>query len=142
MKTFMLKKEDIKKKWFIIDAEDKILGKVAAKAAHILRGKHKPDFTPHVDCGDCVIIINSSKVKLTGDKLDKKMYYNHSGFPGGLRTRPARVMKENYSTEMVERAIKGMLPKGPLGREMFRSLFVYEGSEYKQTAQKPEKLEL
>lgn len=142
MKTFMLKKEDIKKKWFIIDAEDKILGKVAAKAAHILRGKHRPDFTPHVDCGDCVIIINSSKVKLAGDKLDKKMYYNHSGFPGGLRTRPARVMKENYSTEMVERAIKGMLPKGPLGREMFRSLFVYEGSEYKQTAQKPEKLEL
>ena len=142
MKTFMLKKEDIKRKWYIIDAEDQVLGKIASKAAHILRGKHRPDFTPHVDCGDYVIIINANKVKLTGDKLDEKMYYNHSGFPGGLRTRSARVMKENYSTEMVERAIKGMLPKTPLGREMFRKLFVYENSEYKQTAQKPEKLEL
>jgi large subunit ribosomal protein L13 len=142
MNTFMLRKEDVKRKWFIIDAEGQVLGKVASKAAHILRGKHRPDFTPHVDCGDNVIIINASKVNLTGDKLDKKMYYNHSGFPGGLRERTAREMKKNYSTEMVEVAIKGMLPKGPLGRQMFRKLFVYEGAEHDQVAQKPEKLEL
>jgi large subunit ribosomal protein L13 len=142
MKTFMLKKEDVKRKWYIIDAEDKVLGKVATKAAHVLRGKHRPDFTPHIDCGDYVIIINAGKVNLTGNKLDKKMYYNHSGFPGGLRERTARVMKKNYPTEMVEVAIKGMLPNGPLGRQMFRKLFVYEGETHDQVAQKPEKLEL
>ncbi len=142
MKTFMLRKEDVKRNWYLIDAEDKNLGRVASKAAHILRGKHKASFTPHIDCGDNVIIINSSKVNLTGDKLDKKMYYNHSGYPGGLRTRTAKEMKEKYSTEMVEKAIKGMLPKGRLGRQMFRKLFVYEGSEHKQNAQKPEVLEL
>lgn len=142
MKTFMLRKEDVKRNWYLIDAEDKNLGRVASKAAHILRGKHKATFTPHIDCGDNVIVINASKVNLTGDKLDKKMYYNHSGYPGGLRTRTAKEMKEKYSTEMVEKAIKGMLPKGRLGRQMFRKLFVYEGSEHKHNAQKPELLEL
>lgn len=142
MKTFMLRKEDVKRNWYLIDAEDKNLGRVASKAAHILRGKHKPDFTPHIDCGDNIVIINASKVNLTGDKLDKKMYYNHSGYPGGLRTRTARVMKDNYSVEMVEKAIKGMLPKGRLGRQMFRKLFVYENAEHDQVAQKPELLEL
>lgn len=142
MKTFMLRKEDVKRNWYLIDAEDKNLGRIASKAAHILRGKHKPNFTPHIDCGDNVIIINASKVNLTGDKLDKKMYYNHSGFPGGLRTRTAKVMKEKYPIEMVEKAIKGMLPKGRLGRQMFNKLFVYENAEHNQVAQKPEKLEL
>ncbi len=142
MKTFMLRKEDVNTKWFVIDAEGQNLGRVASKAAHILRGKHKPTFTPHVNCGDAVIIINASKVNLTGDKLDKKVYYNHSGYPGGLRERTAKVMKEKYPVEMVERAIKGMLPKNRLGRDMFRNLYVYEGSEHKHEAQKPEKLEL
>lgn len=142
MKTFMLRKEDVEHKWYIIDAEGKNLGRVASKAAHVLRGKHKPTFTPHVDCGDNVIIINAGKVNLTGDKLDKKMYYNHSGFPGGLRERTARVMKEKYPIEMVEKAIKGMLPKGRLGRTMYTKLFVYEGAEHKQVAQKPEVLEV
>lgn len=142
MKTFMLRKEDVNTKWFVIDAEGQNLGRVASKAAHILRGKHKPTFTPHVNCGDAVIIINASKVNLTGDKLDKKVYYNHSGYPGGLRERTAKVMKEKYPVEMVERAVKGMLPKNRLGRDMFRNLYVYEGSEHKHEAQKPEKLEL
>ena len=142
MKTFMEKKETVERNWFIIDAEGKNLGRLATKAATILRGKHKPTFTPHVDCGDYVIIINASKVNLTGNKLDKKIYYNHSGFPGGLRERTARVMKEKYPVEMVERAIKGMLPKWRLGRQMYTKLFVYEGAEYKQVAQKPEVLEV
>lgn len=142
MKTFMLRKEDVKRNWYIIDAEDKNLGRVASKAAHYLRGKHKPEFTPHIDCGDNIIIINTSKVNLTGDKLDKKMYYNHSGYPGGLRTRTARQMKQSYPVEMMEKAIKGMLPKGRLGRQMFRKLFVYEGAEHNQMAQKPEVLEV
>lgn len=142
MKTFMLRKEDVEHKWYIIDAEEKNLGRVASKAAHVLRGKHKPTFTQHVDCGDNVIIINASKVNLTGDKLDKKIYYNHSGYPGGLRERTARVMRDKYPIEMVERAIKGMLPKGRLGSQMYTKLFVYEGAEHKQVAQKPEVLEV
>lgn len=142
MKTFMLRKEDVSRSWYLIDAEGENLGRVATKAAHILRGKHKVTYTPHVNCGDAVIIINASKVNLTGDKLDKKVYYNHSGYPGGLRERTAKVMKKDYPVEMVERAVKGMLPKNTLGRDMFRNLYVYEGSEYKQVAQKPEKVEL
>ena len=142
MKTFMLRNEDVSTKWYLIDAEGETLGKVAVKAAHILRGKHKVTFTPHINCGDAVIIINAGKVNLTGDKLNKKVYYNHSGFPGGLRQRTAKVMKEQYPVEMVERAIKGMLPKNRLGRQMFRKLFVYEGENYTQVAQKPEKIEL
>ena len=140
--TYMQKKQEVKRDWYVIDATDVNLGRLASKAAHILRGKHKPTFTPHVNCGDAVIIINASKVNLTGDKLDKKVYYNHSGYPGGLRERTAKVMKEKYPVEMVERAIKGMLPKNRLGRDMFRNLYVYEGSEHKHEAQKPEKLEL
>ena len=142
MKTFMLRKEDVVTKWYLIDAEGKTLGSVATQAAHILRGKHKVTYTPHINCGDAVIIINASKVKLTGDKLNKKIYYNHSGFPGGLRERTAKEMKEKYPVEMVERAVKGMLPKGPLGRDMFRKLYVFEGAEHNHEAQKPEKIEL
>ena len=142
MKTFMLRKEDVKHDWYVIDAEGKTLGKVATLAASVLRGKNKPTFTPHVDCGDNVIIINAEKAVLTGNKLDQKMYYNHSGYPGGLRERTAKTMKEKYPVEMVERAVKGMLPKGRLGREMFRKLFVYAGSEHKHAAQKPQNLEV
>ena len=137
MKTFMQTKENVERKWYVIDADGKTLGRLATKAATILRGKHKPTYTPHVDCGDYVIIINAAKVNLTGKKLDDKMYYNHSGYPGGLRERNARTMLEKYPEEMVERAIKGMLPHGPLGRQMGKKLFVYKDENHKHEAQKP-----
>ena len=123
----MQTKETVERTWYVIDAADKPLGRVATKAT----------FTPHIDCGDYVIIINADKVKLTGNKINDKMYYNHSGFPGGLRTRNAKTMLESYPVEMVERAVNGMLPNGPLGRQMYRKLFVYAGSEHKHEAQKP-----
>jgi len=137
MKTFMQTKETVTRNWYVIDAENLPLGRVATKAATILRGKHKATYTPHIDCGDFCIIVNAEKVKLTGNKLNDKMYYNHSGYPGGLRERNAKTMIESYPVEMVERAVKGMLPKGPLGRQMFKKLFVYAGLEHKQAAQKP-----
>ena len=137
MTTFMQKKAEVARKWYVIDANDMPLGRVASKAAHILRGKHKVTFTPHVDCGDYVIVINASKINLTGNKLNDKIYYDHSGYTGGLRERTAKEMKENYPVEMVERAVKGMLPKGRLGRAMYKKLFVYEGSEHPHAAQKP-----
>lgn len=140
--TYMQKKEEVVRNWYVIDAEDKNLGRVAAKTAHMLRGKHKPTFTPHVDCGDFIIIVNASKVNLTGNKLDKKIYYNHSGYTGGLRERTARTMRENYPIEMMERAIKGMLPKGRLGRQMYKKLFVYAGGEHPHTAQQPVELKM
>ena len=135
--TYMQKKEEIVRNWYVIDAEGVALGRVASKAAKILMGKNKPTYTPHVDCGDNIIIINASKVVLTGNKLNDKVYYDHSGYTGGLRERTAKVMKENYPVEMVERAVKGMLPKGRLGRQMYRKLFVYEGSEHPHKAQQP-----
>jgi large subunit ribosomal protein L13 len=138
--SYMQKKEDLVRTWYVIDAEDLPLGRLATKVAHVLRGKHKPTFTPHMDCGDFVIVVNASKIALTGDKLDKKIYYNHSGYTGGLRERTARVMKENYPVEMVERAIKGMLPKGRLGRQMYKKLFVYAGEEHPHAAQQPVEL--
>lgn len=142
MKTFMQKKETVERKWYVIDAEGKNLGRVATKAATILRGKHKATFTPHIDCGDYVIIINASKVNLTGKKLTDKMYYNHSGFPGGLRERNAKEMIENYPEEMMERAIKGMLPHNRLGRKMGKKLFVYRGNEHKHIAQQPKEMKV
>ena len=135
--TYMQKKEEIVRNWYVIDAEGMSLGRVASKVARILMGKNKPTYTPHIDCGDNVIVINASKVVLTGNKLNAKIYYDHSGYTGGLRERTAKVMKENYPVEMVERAIKGMLPKGRLGRQMYRKLFVYEGSEHPHKAQQP-----
>lgn len=142
MKTFMQKKENVDRKWFVVDAEGETLGRLAAQVAVVLRGKHKPTYTPHIDCGDYVIIINAEKVNLTGSKLDKKLYYNHSGYPGGLRTRTAKEMIERYPEEMIERAIKGMLPKGTLGRQMYRKLFVYSGPEHEHQAQKPKAMEI
>lgn len=140
--TYMQKKEEVVRNWYVLDAEEANLGRLASKAAHILRGKHKPTFTPHVDCGDNVIVINASKVNLTGNKLNDKIYYNHSGYTGGLRERTAKEMKENYPVEMIERAVKGMLPKGRLGRQMYKKLFIYEGSEHPHMAQKPKKMEI
>jgi len=142
MKTFMQKKETVERKWFVIDAAGQNLGRVATKTAHILRGKHKTTYTPHIDCGDYVIIINAGKVNLTGKKLDDKIYYNHSGYPGGLRERTGKVMKERYPCEMVERAVKGMLPKGRLGRQMYTKLFVYEKEEQEHMAQKPTEMKV
>ena len=138
----MQKKEEVTRNWYVIDATDINLGRLATKAAHVLRGKHKPTFTPHIDCGDNVIVVNAEKVNLTGNKLNDKIYYNHSGFTGGLRERTAKEMKEKYPVEMVERAIKGMLPKGRLGRQMYKKLFVYAGEEHPHMAQKPSKLEV
>ncbi len=140
MKTFMEKKETVNRKWYVIDAENLPLGRVATKAANLLRGKHKVTFTPHIDCGDYVIIVNADKVKLTGNKLEDKMYYNHSGFPGGLRERNAKTMIEKYPVEMVERAVKGMLPHNRLGRATAKKLFVYAGAEHKHSAQQPESI--
>jgi large subunit ribosomal protein L13 len=137
MTTFMQKKEEVERKWYVIDAKGIPLGRVASKVAHILRGKHKVTFTPHVDCGDNVIVINAKLIELTGNKLEDKMYYNHSQYPGGLRTRSAKVMIEKYPEEMIELAVKGMLPNGRLGRAMFKKLFVYAGEEHKHEAQKP-----
>ena len=140
--TFMQSKETVVRDWYVIDAKDMPLGRVAAKAATMLRGKHKATYTPHVDCGDNIIIINASEVVLTGNKLDGKKYYDHSRYVGGLRERTAREMKAKYPEEMMERAIKGMLPKGRLGREMFRKLHVYAGSEHPHTAQQPKLITL
>jgi large subunit ribosomal protein L13 len=142
MKTFMQKKETVERNWYVIDAAGKPLGRVATKAAHVLRGKHKPTYTPHVDCGDNVININAKEVMLTGNKLEDKKYYNHSGYPGGLRERNAKTMIEKYPEEMLERAVKGMLPHNRLGRAMAKKLYVYRGSEHKQVAQKPEALDI
>ena len=142
MKSYMQKKETVERKWYVIDAEGKPLGRVASKAAHILRGKHKATYTPHIDCGDYVIILNASKVLLTGNKLEDKKYYSHSGYPGGLRTRTAKEMIEKYPEEMVEKAVKGMLPKNRLGRAMYKKLFVYAGSDHKHMAQKPSEMDV
>ena len=138
--TFMQKKENVVRNWYVIDAANESLGRVATRAAHILRGKNKPTYTPNIDCGDYVIIINASQVKLTGNKLEDKIYYNHSGYTGGLRERTAKVMVEKYPCEMLERAVKGMLPKGRLGRQMYKKLFVYAGNEHPHAAQQPVEL--
>ena len=140
--TFMQKKEEVVRDWYVIDAKDMPLGRVASKAAVMLRGKHKATYTPHIDCGDNIIIINAKEVLLTGNKLENKKYYNHSRYVGGLRERTAKEMRENYPEEMMERAIKGMLPKGRLGRQMIKKLHVYAGSEHEHAAQKPKTIEL
>ena len=132
--TFMQKKEEVVRDWYVIDAKDIPLGRVASKAAFMLRGKHKATYTPHVDCGDNIIIINASKVLLTGNKLENKKYYNHSRYVGGLR--------EKYPEEMMERAIKGMLPKGRLGRQMYKKLHVYAGDEHIHMAQQPKVIDM
>ena len=142
MTSYMQKKETVERKWYVIDAEGKSLGRVASLAAVYLRGKHKPTYTPHIDCGDNIVIINAQKVNLTGNKLEDKMYYDHSMYQGGLRERTAKVMKEQYPVEMMERAVKGMLPHNRLGRQMYKKLFVYAGNEHKHEAQKPEVLEV
>lgn len=140
--TYMAKASDVERKWYVVDAEGQTLGRLASQVASILRGKHKPTYTPHVDTGDHVIIINASKIELTGKKLTDKIYYRHSMHPGGLKTRTALEMRTKYPEKMLEQAIKGMLPKGSLGRQMGKKLNVYAGAEHPHQAQKPEVLEL
>ncbi|MEW8988120.1 MAG: 50S ribosomal protein L13 [Bacillus sp. (in: firmicutes)] len=140
--TFMANANNIERKWYVVDAEGKTLGRLASEVASILRGKHKPTYTPHVDTGDHVIILNASKIELTGKKLTDNIYYRHSMHPGGLKTRTANEMRTNYPESMLELAIKGMLPKNSLGRQMFKKLHVYAGSEHAHQAQQPEVYEL
>ncbi|HBD93705.1 MAG: 50S ribosomal protein L13 [Spirochaetes bacterium GWF1_31_7] len=140
--TYNVTSKDIAKKWYIIDADGIPLGRVAVKAAYVLRGKHKPTYTPHLDTGDNIIIINASKAIMTGNKTSDKIYYHHTGYMGGLKETTYEKMMEKKPVFPMEAAVKGMLPKGPLGREMFRNLRVYEGAEYNEASQKPEKLEI
>ena len=143
MKTIFVKEHEAVRNWYVIDAADKPLGRVAAKAAAVLRGKHKPTYTPNIDTGDNVIIINASKVKMTGkNKLENKKYYNVSQYLGGLRTRSAKTMLNDYPEELIERVVWGMIPKGPLGRKQIKHLFVYAGNEHPHAAQNPEVLEV
>ncbi len=141
-KTISANVNTVDKQWVLIDAENEILGRMASSAANLLRGKHKPNYTPHVDCGDNVIIINAEKIRLTGNKWEAKNYIRHSGYPGGQKSLTARELMEKNPIKMVEKAIKGMLPKNKLGADLYRNLFVYAGSEHKQEAQKPTKLNL
>lgn len=141
-KTFQAKKEDLDRKWYVVDAAGKTLGRLASQVAAVLRGKHKPTFTPHVDTGDYVIVINAEKVRLTGRKLQKKIYYRHSGYPGGLKQRTAAEMLERHPERVIELAVWGMLPHNRLGRRQIRKLKVYKGGTHPHAAQQPEVLEV
>jgi len=141
-KTVSANKASVTKEWVVLDATDQVLGRLAVKAATLLRGKHKPNFTPHVDCGDNVIIINADKVRLTGNKLDEKTYVRHSGYPGGQRSETAKELLKRKPLALVEQAIKGMLPKTRLGSELFRNLYVYQGPEHPHQAQQPKQITL
>ena len=140
MKTFIASAAAIERKWYVVDAEGKTLGRLASEIARVLRGKHKPIFTPHMDTGDYIIVINAAKVKVTGKKLNQKIYYHHSGYVGGMKETTLKKMLADKPERVIELAVKGMLPKGPLGRQMYKKLFVYAGPEHKHEAQKPEVL--
>ena len=140
MKSFMASPATIERKWYVVDAEGCTLGRLASGVASVLRGKNKPQFTPHVDTGDYVIVVNADKIKVTGKKMDQKIYYNHSDYVGGMKETTLKEMMAKKPEKVVELAVKGMLPKGPLGREMYTKLFVYAGPEHKHAAQKPEVL--
>ncbi len=140
MNTFMASPATIDRKWYVVDAEGMTLGRLASEVAKILRGKNKPIFTPHMDTGDYVIVVNAEKVKVTGKKLDQKIYYHHSGYVGGLKETTLKEKLARKPEQVIELAVKGMLPKGPLGRQMYRKLFVYAGPEHNHAAQKPETL--
>lgn len=140
MKSFMASPATIERKWYVVDATGYTLGRLASEVAKVLRGKNKPIYTPHIDCGDYVVIVNADKVKVTGKKLDQKIYYHHSDYVGGMKETTLREMMAKKPEKVVELAVKGMLPKGPLGREMYTKLFVYAGPEHKHAAQKPEVL--
>lgn len=140
MKTFMASPEKIERKWYVVDAEGCTLGRLTSEIAKVLRGKNKPEFTPHIDTGDNVIVINAEKIKVTGKKLDQKVYYHHSDYVGGMKETTLREMMAKKPEQVIELAVKGMLPKGPLGRTMIKKLHVYAGAEHAHQAQKPEVL--
>lgn len=142
MNSYVQKPYEVERKWYLVDATDKTLGRLSSKIASVLRGKHKPIFTPHVDCGDYVVVINAEKVKVTGKKLEDKEYKRHSGYPGGLKMVTLEKMLEEKPENVMVHAVKGMLPKGKLGRQMLKKLRVYKGAEHGHSAQKPEKLEI
>ena len=140
MKTYMASPSDIERKWYVVDATGYTLGRLASEVAKVLRGKNKPQFTPHVDTGDYVIVVNAEKIKVTGKKLEQKIYYNHSDYVGGMKETTLKEMLAKHPERVIEHAVKGMLPKGPLGRAMIKKLFVYAGPEHPHAAQKPEEL--
>ena len=140
--TYTARTAEVERKWYVVDAADKTLGRLCTEVANVLRGKKKPIYTPHIDTGDYVIVVNAEKVKVTGKKLDQKIYYHHSGYVGGMKETTLREMMKKHPERVIEHAVKGMLPKGPLGRDMYRKLFVYAGPEHKHAAQKPEALEI
>ena len=140
MKTYMANPDKIERKWYVVDAADYTLGRLASEVAKVLRGKNKPTFTPHVDTGDYVIVVNAEKIVVSGKKLDQKVYYSHSDYVGGLKETTLKEMLAKHPERVIEHAVKGMLPKGPLGRQMYTKLFVYAGPDHKHAAQKPEVL--
>ncbi|HSH48998.1 MAG TPA: 50S ribosomal protein L13 [Halomonas sp.] len=142
MKTFTAKPQSVQRDWYIVDAADKTLGRLATEIARRLRGKHKPEYTPHVDTGDYIVVINAEKVKVTGNKASDKIYYRHTGYPGGLRSMSFEQMIDRVPERVIELAVKGMLPKGPLGRAMYSKLKVYAGNEHPHTAQQPQALNI
>ena len=142
MATISAKKNEVERTWYVVDAENKVLGRLATQVAAVLRGKHKPIFTPHVDTGDFVVVINAGKVHLTGNKLDNKMYYRHSGYPGGIKSSSAGELLEKKPETIIKHAVRGMLPKNKLGREQFRKLKVYPGKEHPHTSQMPQELKI
>ena len=142
MRTFTAKREEAEPNWYVVDAENKVLGRLASELAKILRGKHKPQFTPHVDTGDYVIVVNAEKVNLTGNKLKDKVYYSHSGYPGGIKSVTAEDLKAKKPEDLIRFAVKGMLPKNRLGRKLFKKLKVYAGGEHPHQAQEPKPIEI
>ncbi|NGY05450.1 50S ribosomal protein L13 [Solimonas terrae] len=142
MKTIFAKSETVKRDWYVIDATDKTLGRLATEVARRLRGKHKPEYTPHIDTGDYIVIVNAEKVKATGNKLKDKVYYSHSEYPGGIKSTTLEKMLQSHPERALEKAVKGMLPKGPLGYAQFRKLKVYAGAEHPHTAQQPQPLNI
>lgn len=142
MNTFMANPDKIDRKWYVVDAEGCTLGRLASEVANVLRGKNKPIYTPHVDCGDYVIVVNADKIKVTGKKLDQKIYYRHSEYVGGMKETTLRELLAKKPERVIELAVKGMLPKGPLGRSLYTKLYVYAGAEHTHAAQKPEVMEI
>jgi large subunit ribosomal protein L13 len=140
MKTFMPSAKNIERDWYVVDAEGKTLGRLCSEIAKVLRGKNKPIFTPHTDCGDYVIVVNAEKVVTTGKKLDQKIYYHHSDYVGGMKETTLREMLNKHPERVIEHGVRGMLPKGPLGRQMYKKLFVYAGPDHKHAAQQPKEL--
>ena len=142
MKTYTAKPAEVRREWFVIDATDKVLGRLASEIARRLRGKHKPEFTPHVDTGDHIVVINAEKIKVTGNKANAKTYWRHSGFPGGIKSETFKELVNDHPERIIETAVKGMLPKNPLGRQMIKKLHIYAGAEHRHQAQQPQTLDI